>query len=174
MHTRIRGLTLIELLITVVILALLLTVVMPNVRDTISRNRITATGNDILTAIHLARNEAVARGVNVSICPTGISDFTCTSGGWNEGWLVWADLNGDLDVDAGEERIRSTTEAHHAETAIAASGNLDNGLVFGPDGTARNLGGGTETLAITKDKYPQGLRISVSATGNVSSEHFER
>ena len=173
MRNKTWGLTLIELLITVVVLAILLTLVVPNIRDTIARNRIAGTANDIITAINLARNEAVSRSTTVSVCPTGNSDFSCSSGGWNGGWIVWQDTNGNLSIDSGEERIRSSTEGHEAQASISASGNLGDGIVFGADGTVRNLGATSESMEITKDAYPRGLRIAVSASGQTTSEHFD-
>jgi len=173
MHKRTWGLTLIELLITVVVLAILLTLVMPNIRDTIARNRISATANDIITAINLARNEAVSRSATVSICPAAAGGAACSPGDWNEGWIVWADANADLGIDPGEELIRSSTESHNAETSISATGNLGNGITFGGDGTVRNLGATNQPMEITKNPHDQGLRISVSASGQTTSEHFD-
>src|SRR5262249_13104330 len=94
-----RGFTLIELMVTLAIAALLLGLAVPNFRQFLYNNRLTGDTNDLLAAMNFARTEAIKRQVPVVICassnPTAALP-TC-SGSWANGassaWIVWADAN---------------------------------------------------------------------------------
>lgn len=68
-----RGFTLLELMVTVAVLAILLTVGIPGFGDLVRNNRVTAQTNQLITAINIARTEAVKRGrnVQVAVAPAG-------------------------------------------------------------------------------------------------------
>ncbi len=80
------GFTLVELMVTLSVLAVLLGVGVPSFQATIRGNRITATANDLVAALQFARSEAVRLGVNVTLCPSN-NQTTC-SGAWTDGWVV--------------------------------------------------------------------------------------
>jgi len=61
-----RGFTLLELLVTVVVVAILTTVAVPNFQRTIAVNRIVSDYNEILAGLTLARSEAIKRRTKVT------------------------------------------------------------------------------------------------------------
>ncbi|MFB1487585.1 MULTISPECIES: GspH/FimT family pseudopilin [unclassified Thiocapsa] len=86
-----RGFTLLELMVTVAIAAILLTLGVPSFRDLVQNNRAATQVNALVTALSLARSEAVRRGQHVSICPSTDQE-TCTGGDdWDDGWIVFVD-----------------------------------------------------------------------------------
>jgi len=90
MHMKtMRGFTLVELMVTVAVAAILLTLAVPNVRTMVQNNRITAQVNDFATAATLARSEAVRRSRLVTLCISSDQD-TCDESGsdWSAGWIV--------------------------------------------------------------------------------------
>jgi len=62
------GFGLIELVIVIAIVAILTVIALPSYSRIMTRNRVVTDTNDLLAAINLARNEAVARGRPVTIC----------------------------------------------------------------------------------------------------------
>lgn len=83
------GFTLLELMITVAIAAILLTVGVPSFRSVIQNNRAAIQTNDLLSALSLARSEAVKRGAAVSVCPSA-TQSACSGGtDWSVGWIVY-------------------------------------------------------------------------------------
>ncbi|MEH6355032.1 MAG: GspH/FimT family pseudopilin [Marinobacter sp.] len=79
-RNRSSGFTLIELLVTIAILAIVVAIAIPSFQTVIENNRTTTQANNLLSAVQLARSEAVKRGVNVTLSADS-SDF-------NNGWCV--------------------------------------------------------------------------------------
>lgn len=87
------GFTLTELIVTVAVAAILLTVGIPSFQDMFRRNRAAAHTNEVISALNLARSEAAKRGVRVSLCPS-TDQATCSGGtNWNSGWIVFTDTS---------------------------------------------------------------------------------
>lgn len=88
---RSRGFTLIELMITLVLAAIILTLAVPGFQDIIRNNRAATQANELVTALGLARSEAVKRGARVSLCPS-TDQASCIAGpDWSSGWIVFVD-----------------------------------------------------------------------------------
>ena len=87
------GITLLELMITIVVLSILLAVGVPSLQDFIKNNRITGQANDLAIAIQLTRSEAVKRGTGGIICASD-DEATCSnSDDWSTGWIVYTDID---------------------------------------------------------------------------------
>lgn len=88
------GFTLIELIITMVILAILTMAVIPGFGNLLSNNKRVADTNLLVSSINLARSEAIKRGTNVTFS---------TDGGLENGWCVH---EGDAAGDCANNQIR--------------------------------------------------------------------
>lgn len=87
-----RGVGLLELLVTVVVLVVLANLAIPNFWSFVQSNRVTGETNTLVTAVNYARSEAVKRGEIVSICASD-GDAGCGSD-WANGWLVFVNPGG--------------------------------------------------------------------------------
>lgn len=96
----IRGVTLIELLIVLVLAGILLGVAVPAFQDILRRQRLRIATNDLLAAIDLTRSQAIARGSRVLMAP-----IESPGDDWRRGWAVFVDRNGNRRPDAGEPLI---------------------------------------------------------------------
>jgi type IV fimbrial biogenesis protein FimT len=103
---RFFGFTAIELLITIVIASILLSLALPSFRTFLQNNRLKTETGEFFAAINLARTEAKAQATKVSLCVSA-NQTGCTGGAWKDGWLVWVDADGDGTVDAGERILRA-------------------------------------------------------------------
>ena len=97
-----NGFTLIELMVTLAIAAILLTVAIPSFNTTIKNNRLITDANRLVSSVGLARSEAVKHGRTATVCVSS-DQATCTGEtDWTLGWMVWVDVNRNAVLDAGE------------------------------------------------------------------------
>ncbi len=86
-----RGFTLVELMITLAVGALLLAVGVPETVSFLMSNRLTTQTNDILVKASLARSEAMKRSSPVVVC-TSSDGATCSDSlDWEGGWIAFID-----------------------------------------------------------------------------------
>lgn len=103
---KMAGMTLVELLIVMVILALLMAVAVPNFRSLMVRRAATAAASALSSDYRLARSEAIRRTTFVTICRSSDGASCGTADSWHTGWIVFLDSDQDRVVDAGEEVLR--------------------------------------------------------------------
>ncbi|ADC70730.1 hypothetical protein TK90_0215 [Thioalkalivibrio sp. K90mix] len=83
------GLTLVELMVTLAVFAVLIGIAAPAFGKLVEQNRVTSATNSFLTTLHLARSEAVRRGSPVTLC-TSQDGATCSPGSdWDGGWILY-------------------------------------------------------------------------------------
>ncbi len=132
-----NGFTLVELLVTLAVVAILLGIAVPNFSNLVKSNAIASQTNHFTTAINLARSEAIKRNARVIICKR--TGTTCSSSAqWEDGWVVFADTNSNNQVDTGEE-IRILDPLNNNYTLRASSSTL-NWIAFRADGKALRNG----------------------------------
>jgi type IV fimbrial biogenesis protein FimT len=107
---RAAGLTLVELLIAIGIVAMLTTLVTPLSRRLLLDARMTATVNALVHAVHLARQRAQEDLRDVVICRSVDALQCAPPGNWASGWIAF--INRDRDdppaVDHGETVLHVT------------------------------------------------------------------
>lgn len=121
-HPRHAGFTIIELMVTLAVAAVLATIAAPNMRDFIRNNRLTSEANDLLRSLQQARSQAIKQQVNVAVCFTAnptAGTPTCSFGA-GTGWIVFQDSNANWDHDAGEPLL-STHEFNSGVTTGISS-----------------------------------------------------
>lgn len=111
MDTRTQnGFTLYELLITLLVVGVILTIGVPNLSAYTQNSRMTATANDLHAAFQMARSEAARAKTNITICasadPTGVA-ADC-DGTWDQGYIVFIDADGNrARAGVGETVLRA-------------------------------------------------------------------
>ena len=120
------GFTLIELMVTVAVIAILAVVAMPNLMSVINANRLRSQADELVGALQMARGEAIRRNSAVTVCPTE-DGAECGGDSWSS-WLVVDPT--PLDSDPTEGVIfRGNTEAPIEVSADgAAIGFLPSGM----------------------------------------------
>ena len=91
-----QGVTLVELLVTLSLMAILLSMAAPAFRDLMLNNQRASQINAMMASLNLARAEAIKRGVKTVVCISdGAATPDCAAApkGWEEGWIVFVDGN---------------------------------------------------------------------------------
>lgn len=89
MMNRQKGFTLIELMITVAVLAIVLSIAAPSFSNILLNNRINTTAHELQAAMQIARSEAVMRKSTVTLCRANAALDSCADGtDWSQGWLL--------------------------------------------------------------------------------------
>lgn len=134
-----RGVTLIELLTVIAIVAILAAVGVPSFRDTINRNRLATQSAEFLSALNFARSEAIKRGHSITLCRSSNGTACATSGTWEGGWLAFADSNGNGAINTGESVIR-VWPALTTDFTLKGSTNVASTIRYDARGMAQNTG----------------------------------
>jgi type IV fimbrial biogenesis protein FimT len=134
-----RGFTLVEVLTTLGVMGVSLSLVVPTF-SSLTRSNLRATAiNELVGTLHVARSEAITRNSPVVICPSA-DGHTCARVAWEAGWIRFVDGDGDYQADAGEAILGS-------EPAIAGlsirSEEFTTAFGFTPKGQVSAPGGST-------------------------------
>lgn len=184
-----RGLTLIELIVTVAIVAVLAAVAMPSLREMMENNRLTALNNQLVSSLNYARAEAVERNYPVTVCVRNAEGSGCaTEGGFENGWIVFVDCANFGVVDtagcnygAGNtnaaEDILLDTAPDFTGITVTGSNSITPIIRYKPNG---GIGGVSGSLVLNTDtqEYEQDLTANgvarykiriLSTTGRIRS-----
>ena len=137
-----RGITLIELLVTLAIVVILLLVAGPSFSEFMNETRSRYQANQFLSAINLARSEAITRVERVTLCAAKVDDKCSTDATWNEYWILFTDNDTIGTMDSPNDRIKvfkglgdsiQIGASEHVENFVSFTGS---GLPKKSDGTA--------------------------------------
>jgi type IV fimbrial biogenesis protein FimT len=165
------GFTLPELVITMGIIAIVLTTAVPSVSSMIKDNRLATQLNSIVTHIHVARAEAVKRDVRVIMCRSSSPNATTPSCGgsekvWTDGYIVFAD-DGNYSnnwYDSGTDTLLLRGQPAASGVTILTSSSWDHYLEFNSDGSINDDAVAVMSLCDDR-KSDNGRQIQVALSG---------
>ncbi|MEG3755483.1 GspH/FimT family pseudopilin [Psychromonas arctica] len=142
-----QGFTLIEMLITIAVAAILLSIVVPSFNSIIESSKERTTRDSLASAIYTAKQQAQSERLNVYLCTTtdGVSCEDTTD--WSGEWLIYQDDNSSGDLDSGDtivanissktnlitssiEEVKFTPTGHSLANTFKICSNTDNKVVY--------------------------------------------
>jgi type IV fimbrial biogenesis protein FimT len=150
------GFTIVELMVTLAIAAIIISIAAPSFKAIIDNNRVTTATNDFTASIALAKTEAVKRNTNAQIIPT--------DGDWNAGYRIGIDLNDDGDfTDTDEVTLKIIDAPSSGVTITSALTKVE----YKPLGGITNAG----TLQFDADyACTRTITLSTSGTNTISKQ----
>lgn len=177
---RSKGFTLVELMVTIAVVAILLAIALPSFRNVIQRNRVASASNDLLASVSYARTTAINRGQLVSMCPS-TDGASCTSAGkdFESGWIVYTYPAGAASANTAYAAATSTLlRASGTHTGVSINAQQTGVITFGLQGQLRpataltfltcsrtsSSGIGESTATVP------GVQLDVNGSGSVSAK----
>lgn len=174
------GLTLIELMVTISIVAILISLAVPSFQSMISSSNLTTATNDLVNTLAQARSNAIRRGGRVTVCKSINGTQCVATGNWEQGWIVFNDTtksgaNANVDTVAGvTEAITFTAPSQPA--GIIMNGNLGY-ISYAADGQTKQMSGafqgGTLRVCSTNTSLSNAKRarnLILTGTGRIVVE----
>jgi len=167
------GFTIVELMLTLVILSIVLGIGLPNFMEFIKNNRLISQINQTTSMLAFARSEAAKRP-NTTITLCGSSNTTdatpaCNTSNWESGWIIFDDQDSDRVIDASDQLLQVGNPLAGGNT-LRSSGFTNSGYVqFDADGTPDSQG----TLTLCDDRgtsKAKAVIISIAGQTRLASD----
>lgn len=166
-----RGFSLIELMVTVALLAILLAMGLPSFQGSLRSNRVATATNELIAAINLARVEALRNPNGAALCASADGE-TC-SDAWATGWMVWIDADGDGAPLGADDRVLRYMQVRGDLHVDADDGTLGHTIRFDNQGRSHEA----RALTVRSEVCPAGSQLvrtlALSLTGQVRVERQE-
>lgn len=160
---RTSGFTIIELLVTIAIVAILAALAFPSFEGTLRSNRVSTTTNEMIASLSLARMEALRSPAGALVCSS--SNGTSCSGTWNDGWIVQVN---DVAGGSNHRVLRHVQAKNRLIVSVSSPGGASFTDRIQFDGRGR-VNSHTRAIEIQPDTCPAGeelvREIEVSLTG---------
>jgi type IV fimbrial biogenesis protein FimT len=165
------GFTLTELMVTLAILAILLTIAVPSFEQTIASSRLTTATNDLYTSLVQARSDAIRQGQRMTICKSSDGAACDATANWNAGWITIADgtrTTATPTVGTGDT-ITFVMQATHPTIVIKANAGIGDYISFTSSGEPKLYAGSFQvgtirvcnsSTALTNDSRARDLKIN--------------
>lgn len=169
------GFTLIELMVTIALAAILMALAAPSFSATIASNRLSAQTSDLITSLNAARSESIRRGRRVTVCKSVDGSSCATEGDWSTGWIAFEDKDSDAVVDE-KETVLLVHQTGENLTMVKGTTNVSSYVSFTPDGRAKLINGSTQsgTLRVCSKSSALGdtrraRNVTVNPVGRIES-----
>lgn len=164
-RTSLNGFTLIELMMTLAIGAILLMLAAPSLGNLIAHTRMATAEGTLAGSLHHARAAAIMHNKRVVVCPSNDARHCLSSDEWQRGWLIANDADHDGQPDTGAPAIALLPALPEGTRVITSTGRTR--VAFHPDGDAA---GSNARFTICHARQHDGKSVVVSNSGRVRIE----
>ena len=162
MRATAKGITALDLLITMALVALLAVTGIPGLREYSLNQQMKSAIASLHADLNLARNDAISLDATTIACP-GSTVTGCTGQSrWQPGWLVFVDLNGDRAWQQTEPVLRTANELENMTVRSPASRHQ---VRFFPGGSAP--GSNSSIIFCDQRGFRGGRKLVISNSGRI-------
>ena len=139
MQQSVKGMTVLEVMITTVVLGVLLSIAAPAFKHQVQQSQLTAATNQLVTAIHYARAEALRTGQRVVLCSSANQTTCQPQADWHDGWIIFLDPAASGQPDGQPLRVHRFD--NQASISITGNQPVAQYISYTADGRAKLLSG---------------------------------
>lgn len=165
------GFTLIELIITLALAAILLTLGISGFQQMVQSNRTVTAINGFIGALNLARSEAMKRSIRVTLCKSADRLNCSISGGYEQGWIIFVDNNNNATVDH-DEAIIQISDPVLPGAGVTLTGNqpVAKYISYSATGNTQLISGAFQAGTVRVCAAGKGYQVVINPTGRVRTE----
>ena len=177
-----RGFSLLELMITLAVAAILLVIAVPSFRDLMHRSQVSSASNELLASLSYARTEAINRGQLVSMCPSANGAAACAGGkAFETGWIVYTYPAGAASANVAYASSAILLRATTVRTGVSIQSLNSTVITFGQQGQLKPSAptlkfvtcyrSGSSGTGASTTKVP-GAELDVNGSGSVTTQSW--
>ncbi|GMR18486.1 MAG: hypothetical protein BMS9Abin33_0901 [Gammaproteobacteria bacterium] len=163
------GFSMIELLVTLVIVAIISALAYPSFRSTLQNSQLVSQTNQLIGDLNFARSEAIKRGLPVALCPAASTSACAASTSWSTGRLIWVDTDSNDALDNTDTILRRREPTSGTGTLVrTACGGCGDIISFNNRGAVNST---TEVTFASCDERGAGAgkELKIASLGRVES-----
>ncbi len=168
---RAAGFTLLELLITMAVATILLTIAIPSFQYVTNSNRVAGEVNGFVGDLQFARSEAIKEGQYVSVCASSDQQTCSSSPDWQNGWIVFVNPGNSPTVTPGVSvlpLLRLQAAFSGTDTFVSDGISI---VTFNRDGYAGGMAASTIlTLHTTPNNSAWTRCATIAPSGEIMTE----
>jgi type IV fimbrial biogenesis protein FimT len=156
-HRRVKGFTLIELMVVIAMIAIIASLAAPSFQTGIAKQKVSVAASDLMASLMQARNEAITNNQQTIVQPLETTD-------WSRGWRVYVDTDKDKSYTEGTDLL-VTTVAPAAANVVTNDASIGNLVGFDTRGFLMGRSAGRVVFAsssIPSNEFRKGVKISVT------------
>lgn len=154
--TGMRGFTLLEMMVTVAVAAILVTLAVPSFNEAMLGSKLNTQANNFVATVQLARSEAIKRNAPITLCASSNGTSCAATADWGVGWIVLSGAN-----------VLQRHEALPADFQVRKAGGTA-ALTFPPDVVGATAATFTVCRAAPIGKQKRTVRVTTSGGTSVA------
>lgn len=149
---RSRGVSLVEMLVLLAILAVLQGLAAPALSTVVDGVRVRSAAQSLHASLHLARSEAIKRNGRVVLCKSASGAVCATAGGWEQGWIIFHDRNNNGAFDS-DEPLLLREPAQASSLRLNGNAQIQSYVSYTSMGNTKTPGGAFQAGTLTVCRY---------------------
>lgn len=146
------GFTLVEVLAALSIASVLTSLAAPAFSTFVRLMSVSSAASGMVSDLQLARSEAIKRGRRVSLCKSADGQNCASSGGWEQGWIIFEDVNSNGTREGGEQILQRQSPID-AKLRFTGNQSVSRYVSFVPTGSTLLVNGGFQAGTLTVCGY---------------------
>lgn len=160
------GMTLIELLVTLSLAVILLTLAVPGMQTLMANQRVNSATSALQASVLQTRNAALTRNLQAVMQP--VDGTNSTNGDFKNGWRIYIDINSDETYDDGSDILIFFHESLPDSVSVAAPAAKMNHMIFSGLGFLEsNVASGNATWTVSASATTRTKSLTISPSGRV-------